>query len=238
MYTGSSDFVLEFFLPKDCHDIEQQKQMLNSLSIVVQQACFRSLHVVSSQVVDNQEAEFMFNNNNVREILKGSSGIHKEETLDFGSQSSEEHPSSKESSWIAHMMEVQNQQKGKGVSVSLEYLEEPKQEFKVTTNWDISDSHHGGLCNGQVFSSDFGQVHQQQQSSASRATVEGGGESYSYGGRRSSGGRKSGEKRRTKAEKTISLPVLRHYFAGSLKDAAKSIGGMHLNFYSSLYYYI
>jgi len=158
----SADFVLEFFLPKDCHDTQHQKQMLHSLSMLLQQAC-RTLHVV----LDKEE-----------ELV---SHHHHHDTNEMES-----------SSWIAHMMEAQ--QKGKGVSVSLEYLQEPKQEFKVTTN-----------CNEQVFSDLEG--------TAGAAVV----------GRR--GGRKSGDKRRTKAEKTISLPVLRQYFAGSLKDAAKSIGG-------------
>ncbi|TKY75538.1 NLP2 protein [Spatholobus suberectus] len=173
----SADFVLEFFLPKDCHDSQEQKQILNSLSVLVQQAC-RSLHVV----MEKEEEEF---------ALPASVAVHHHDGKEMESSSS---------SWIAHMMEAQ--QKGKGVSVSLEYLQEPKQEFKVTTN-----------CNEQIFSELEG-----------AGSVEGGGEeSYTtFGGRR--GGRKSGDKRRTKAEKTISLPVLRQYFAGSLKDAAKSIG--------------
>lgn len=141
--------------------------------------------------------------------------------VDAASGCSTKDTTSSSCSWIAHMMEAQN--KGKGVSVSLEYLQEPKEEFKVTTcNWERE---------GNSVFSEFGQVIQHDQSSNSRASVEAGEESGgggTGGGRRSSSsssGRKSGDKRRTKAEKTISLPVLRQYFAGSLKDAAKSIGG-------------
>ncbi|TKY57552.1 NLP5 protein [Spatholobus suberectus] len=153
-----TDFVLELFLPKDCHDREQQKHLLNSLSVLLQQAC-RSLHVVMEDEFTLPQAH------NINNSKEGTSPTE-----------------------------------GKGVCVSLEYLEveEPKEEFKVTTNWDSTAAQE------QVFS-EFGEESH----------------SHTFGGRR---GRKSGEKRRTKAEKTISLPVLRQYFAGSLKDAAKSIG--------------
>ncbi|RDX70974.1 Protein NLP2, partial [Mucuna pruriens] len=176
--TVYTDFVLEFFLPKDCHDREHQKHLLSSLSLLLQQAC-RSLHVVV-------EDEF---------TLPPLLQTHKSES---------------HGSWISHMMEAQAQaqahQKGKGVCVSLEYLEEePKEEFKVTTNchWDSNYE----AAQEQVFS-DYGEESHTQ--------------THTLGGGRR--GRKSGEKRRTKAEKTISLQVLRQYFAGSLKDAAKSIG--------------
>ncbi|OIW16465.1 hypothetical protein TanjilG_19181 [Lupinus angustifolius] len=227
LYTASADFVLEFFLPKDCHDPEEQRHMLNSLSMLVQQGC-RSLHVVT-------EDEFTLplpSPPPPPPPPHNKEEAHMIEKLLFASTLSSSQVES--SSWIAHMMEAQ--QKGKGVSVSLEYeLEEPKEEFKVTTNWDGSNE----LIQAQT-TQVFSEFTEQSSGSRSRAsTVEvgtgGGEECYSFSGRHSStttttttnsggGGRKTGDKRRTKAEKTISLPVLRQYFAGSLKDAAKSIG--------------
>lgn len=176
IYSGSVEFVLELYLPKDCRDSEQQKQMLNSLSSVMQQQTCQSLHVVLDKELEEQVIL------PVRESIVDSD----ERLIQSTSCPLKESSWEEESTWIAHMMEAQ--EKGKGVSVSLEYQKEERPEELDVMN------------------------------------KQGGGESSSSGGRQILGGRKSGDKRRTKLEKTISLQVLRQHFAGSLKDAAKSIG--------------
>ncbi|KAE8659418.1 putative C2H2-like zinc finger protein [Hibiscus syriacus] len=211
IFTGLVGLFLELFLPNDCHENESQQHMLNSLSSFMQQA-FQSLHVAMDKEL---EVEVILP---VREMAVASDGISdKEETKPTISSPNDNFP--EESSWIAHMMEAQ--QKGKGVYVSCEYQkEEPKEEFKVTNSWEDIPIE---LYNKQPLLSDFGLLHQ---NAGSKASVEGGGgDTSSSGGRHILAPKKADEKRRTKMEKTISLQVLRQHFAGSLKDAAKSIGG-------------
>ena len=208
-YAGSADFVLELFLPKDCRNTEEQKQMWDILPITVQQAC-QSWHVI----MDKELEETV----NKKMVVASDERFHKDESQKFASSLLKD-SSKAESSWIARTVEAQ--QKGKGVSVSWDHTkEEPREEFKVKSQWGRTqdDTYHK-----QAFPA-FGQF---QQNSGPKSGIEAGTDSSSAG-RHSLGSIKFGDKRRTKTEKTISLEVLRQHFAGSLKDAAKSIGGRRL----------
>ncbi|KAH9608101.1 hypothetical protein KSS87_014647 [Heliosperma pusillum] len=115
------------------------------------------------------------------------------------------------SSLFSHI--VEQRKKGKEAAISLDFGEEPPtKEFKFSTQWSDGEPN---LQLGQVYS-DSGNIKQSSKSDG----ISG----VSSGGRFPLGSRKAGEKRRTKAQKTISIQVLRQYFAGSLKDAAKNIG--------------
>ncbi|XP_044507376.1 protein NLP2-like isoform X2 [Mangifera indica] len=194
--TGLVEYVLEFFLPKECQDPQEQKWMLNSLSTFIQQSC-QTLNLSMAMELDEVVLA-------ITELGAASDG---------SSPSKETSP--EQSSGVAHMIEAQ--QKGKSVSVSWDFHKEQKEELKVMTDWDdpTGESYHQQV---------FPELGQFQQNSEARISVQGSGDSSSLGGLHLEGSRKAGKKRRTKMEKTISLQVLQQYFAGSLKDAAKSIG--------------
>lgn len=180
-YTGTADFVLEFFLPRNCKEAEDQRQMLDSLSSVVERTC-QSLRVVTDEELARETP--------ARETARSADGKHLK-LDDFPSKAQSP------SSWITQMMDPQ--QKGKGVPVALGYEKEEPREFNVTNQWDNQqDSEH----------------------------KDGSGNFYFTSGPLPAGAKTNAEKRRTKTEKSISLQVLRQYFAGSLKDAAKNIGGI------------
>lgn len=185
-YTGSADYVLEFFLPINCKDAEDQRQMLDSLSSVLQRTC-QSLRVVTDTELDQETSHRL------------AAFPPKE-------------PSPESSSWIMNMVE-----KGKGVAVPLDHQKEEPAEFNVTTEWDKSEFQNDPA---------FLENDQLQNYSGSKLSGEGSGSFCFSSGNISTGAKSNTEKRRTKTEKTISLQVLRQYFAGSLKDAAKNIGGM------------
>lgn len=220
-FNGSVEFVLEFFFPKTCLDTEAQQEMLKSLSVTLQQD-FRSLNLVIDkelelEVVFPVREEVLFSEKPLIDAVTGEN--LKPLPLEEISQ--------EDSSWISHMIKAN--EKGKGVSLSWEYQkEEPKEEFMLTSGWEdnnhISRGHNNFLSDAEHF--------QKASNSGLKLDIEPSFESASFGGGQTLlGSRRPGEKRRTKTEKTIGLEVLRQYFAGSLKDAAKSIGGKKTSCY-------
>ncbi|KAK6946531.1 PB1 domain [Dillenia turbinata] len=205
-----ADFVLEFFLPVDCTDTEEEELIVNSLIIIIQQVC-RHLDFPTDK---NMGVETTLPCRKTNVVSDGR--LNGEETGYWVPSPQKASSSQEDSTWISRVME--GQWKGQGVCISFGcQKKEPREEFKVTTHWDNeqSDFHHGQSFSGfELLQEDSGLIGNDEDVR----------DSSSIGQCTSFCSRKAGEKKRTKAEKTISLQVLRQYFTGSLKDAAKSIG--------------
>ncbi|KAL7606749.1 hypothetical protein Lser_V15G17069 [Lactuca serriola] len=131
-YTGTTDFILEFFLPRNCKRDDEQKQIGTSIITMIKQISW-SLHLIN--------AEELMKGMNTRDESWISDMVEARERgetviLSMGCQKEEpqEETNTRDESWIADM--IQARERGEKVILSMGcHKEEPEEEFQVTNQF-------------------------------------------------------------------------------------------------------
>ncbi|KAG0603967.1 hypothetical protein M758_10G134600 [Ceratodon purpureus] len=215
IHTGTDDFVLEFFLPVNCVSSDEQQVMLNSLSITMQRVC-RSLRTVTDkEFADELKAASAEENEEAESTLAKPGDVVEEKG--GGSAAASGEPSAVGAEEVVAVVGIQEKEASAAPVVA-------QQAAAAAAAAPLQRSQ--SLASENVPGVEPNVVVEPLAQSEKRAMAEVGGvRTFTSTGAPSGGNQnRKLDRRRGTTEKTIGLDVLQQYFAGSLKDAAKSIG--------------